>query len=101
MTKIIDQQFKVYNEVKVVGMTQIEQDGDGYRSYLLLRFPPAEEFYRKHGGYHVKFTDAQKWCREKLTEEHLRKLYELEEITNKAMAEFYSNENRSKYLYNE
>ena len=42
-----------------------------------------------------------KWCREQLKQENLEKIYEREQLANKAMAEFYSIENRSKYLYNE
>jgi len=99
--KVIDQQHSVYSEVKVVGMTQIEKKGEDFVATLLLRYPPEEKYNRHTTVYRTKIEDAKKWCNEQLQEDNLKKLYELVELTNNAMAEFYSQENRSKYLYNE
>ncbi len=99
--KVIDQQHSVYSEVKVVGMTQIEKKGEDFVATLLLRYPPEEKYNRHTTVYRTQFEDAKKWCNEQLQEDNLKKLYELVELTNNAMAEFYSQENRSKYLYNE
>jgi hypothetical protein len=101
MIKIIDTKFSVYSEVKLIGMADIEQDGEDYRTHLSLRYPPEEEYRRYKGAYLTILDDAMKWCRDQLTQENLQKIYEVEELANKAMAEFYSQENRSKYNYNE
>ena len=101
MIKIIDTQFSVYSEVKLVGMADIEQDGEDFRTYLSLRYPPEEEYRRYKGAYFTDLNDAMKWCREQLTQENLQEIYEREQLVNEAMAQFYSNENRSKYDYNE
>jgi len=99
--KVIDQQHSVYSEVKMVGMTQIERKGDDFVATLLLRYPPEERYNRHTTVYRSKWSDARKWCSEQLQEENLKKLYELEKLTQTAMAEFYSPSNRSKYDYNE
>ena len=99
--KVIDQQHSVYSEVKLVGMTQIVKDGDDFRTYLELRYPPDEEYRRYKGSFHNNIDKAINWCREELTEENLKHIYEREEIVNRAMADFYSPSNRSKYDYNE
>ena len=99
--KVIDQQHSVYSEVKMVGMTQIERKGDDFIATLLLRYPPEERYNRHTTVYRSKWSDARKWCSEQLQPENLQKLYELEELTKTAMAEFYSPQNRSKYDYNE
>ena len=101
MIKIIDTQFSVYSEVKLIGMAEIEEDKGDYRTHLSLRYPPEEEYRRYKGAYFTNLDDAMKWCREQLKQENLQKIYEIEELANKAMAEFYSQENRSKYDYNE
>ena len=101
MKQVLDTKFSVYSEVKIVGMAQIVKDGDDFRTYLELRYPPEEEYRRYKGAYFTNLDDAMKWCREQLTQENLQKIYEIEELANKAMAEFYSQENRSKYDYNE
>jgi len=99
--QIIDTKFSVYSEVKVVGMAQIEKDGENFRTYLELRYPPEEDYRRYKGGFHSKLCDAVKWCRDELKQENLQEIYEREQIVEAAMAEFYSHENRSKYDYNE
>lgn len=101
MIKIIDTKFSVYSEVKLVGMADIEQDGEDFRTYLSLRYPPDEEYRRYKGAFFSDLDSAMKWCREQLTQENLQHIYEREQIANEAMAQFYSQENRSKYLYNE
>ena len=101
MIKIIDTKFSVYSEVKLVGMTDIEQDGEDFRTYLSLRYPPVYLRYSSSGAFFSDLDSAMKWCREQLTQENLQHIYEREQIANQAMAEFYSQENRSKYLYNE
>ena len=100
-SKVIDQQHSVYSEVKMVGMTQIERKGDDFVATLLLRYPPEERYNRHTTVYRSKWSDASKWCNEQLQEENLKRIYELEELTKTAMAEFYSPQNRSKYDYNE
>lgn len=99
--KVVDQQHSVYSEVKLVGMAQIVKDGDDFRTYLELRYPPEEEYRRYKGSFHTNIDDAVKWCRKELKEENLKHIYEREQIVERAMAEFYSQENRSKYDYNE
>jgi len=101
MIKIIDTKFSVYSEVKLIGMAEIEEDKGDYRTYLSLRYPPDEEYRRYKGAFFSDLDSAMKWCREQLTEENLKYIYEREQIANEAMAQFYSQENRSKYLYNE
>ena len=101
MIKIIDTKFSVYSEVKLIGMAEIEEDKGDYRTYLSLRYPPDEEYRRYKGAFFSDLDSAMKWCREQLTEENLKHIYEREQIANEAMAQFYSQENRSKYLYNE
>ena len=98
MIKIIDTKFSVYSEVKLIGMAEIEEDKGDYRTYLSLRYPPDEEYRRYKGAFFSDLDSAMKWCREQLTEENLKHIYEREQIANEAMAQFYSQENRSKYL---
>jgi|TARA_R100000084_G_C4613904_1_gene129606 hypothetical protein len=101
MKQVLDTKFSVYSEVKVVGMAQIVKDGDDFRTYLELRYPPEEEYRRYKGSFHSNIDDAVKWCRQELEQDNLKHIYEREQIVEKAMAEFYSQENRSKYDYNE
>ena len=101
MIKIIDTKFSVYSEVKLIGMAEIEDDKGDYRTYLSLRYPPDEEYRRYTGAFFNNLDDAMKWCRAQLKEDNLKEIYEREQIANEAMAQFYSQENRSKYLYNE
>ena len=51
MKQVLDTKFSVYSEVKVVGMAQIVKDGDDFRTYLELRYPPEEEYRRYKGIY--------------------------------------------------
>ena len=101
MIKIIDTQFSVYSEVKVIGMAEIEEDKGDYRTHLSLRYPPEEEYRRYKGAYFTDLDKAMAWCREQLDQDNLKEIYEREQLVNEAMAQFYSNENRSKYDYNE
>lgn len=101
MKQIIDTKFNAYSEVKIIGMAQIEKDGDDFRTHLELRYPPEEDYRRYKGAFFNNIDDAVKWCREQLKEDNLKEIYEREQIANEAMAAFYSQENRSNYLYNE
>ena len=97
MKQVIDTKFSVYSEVKVVGMAQIEKDGDDFRTYLSLRYPPEEDYHRYTGAFFNNINDAIKWCREQLKQENLEKIYEREQLANKAMAEFYSIQTKYNY----
>ena len=103
MKKILQQNVKPLSQVTMVSLFQIYQrDGeDGYRAEHLIRYPE-EEDYRPHTGvYRSDIDEARKWINEQMKDENLENTYERIQLANKAMAEFYSRENRSNYLYNE
>ena len=103
MKKILQQSVKPLSQVTMVSLFQIYQkDGeDGYRAEHLIRYPE-EEDYRPHTGvYRSDIDEARKWINEQMKDENLENTYERIQLANKAMAEFYSRENRSNYLYNE
>jgi len=103
MKKILQQSVKPLSQVTMVSLFQIYQrDGeDGFRAEHLIRYPE-EEDYRPHTGvYRSDINEARKWINEQMKDENLENTYERIQLANKAMAEFYSRENRSKYLYNE
>lgn len=103
MKKILQQSVKPLSQVTMVSLFQIYQrDGeDGYRAEHLIRYPD-EEDYRPHTGvYRSDINEARKWINEQMKDENLENTYERIQLANQAMAEFYSQENRSKYLYNE
>ena len=87
----------------MVSLFQIYQrnNEDGYRAEHLIRYPD-EEDYRPHCEvYRSDITEARKWINEQMKDENLQDTYERIQLANEAMASFYSNENRFKYLYNE
>ena len=103
MKKILQQSVKPLSQVTMVSLFQIYQrDGeDGYRAEHLIRYPE-EEDYRPHTGvYRSDINEAREWINEQMKDENLENTYERIQLANKAMAEFYSRENRSNYLYNE
>ena len=103
MKKILQQSVKPLSQVTMVSLFQIYQrDGeDGFRAEHLIRYPE-EEDYRPHTGvYRSDINEARKWINEQMKDENLENTYERIQLANKAMAEFYSRENRSNYLYNE
>ena len=103
MKKILQQSVKPLSQVTMVSLFQIYQrDGeDGYRAERLIRYPE-EEDYRPHTGvYRSDIDEARAWINEEMKDEKLENRYERIQLANKAMAEFYSRENRSNYLYNE
>jgi hypothetical protein len=78
----------------------LTEEGD-VRTYLYTRLPNEDE-YRPHSGrYFTDVEEARTWCNEQLSDENVEKIYELKELADAAMAEFYSPQNRSKYDYNE
>ena len=87
----------------MISLFQIYQrDGeDGFRAEHLIRYPDDKD-YRPHSGiYRSDIDEARKWINEQMKDENLENTYERIELANEAMASFYSNENRSKYDYNE
>ena len=103
MKKILQQSVKPLSQVTMISLFQIYQrDGeDGFRAEHLIRYPD-EEDYRPHCGvYRSDIDEARKWINEQMKDENLENTYERIQLANKAMAEFYSRENRSNYLYNE
>ena len=87
----------------MISLFQIYQrDGeDGFRAEHLIRYPDDEDYYPHSGTYSSDIEGARKWINEQMKDENLENTYERIQLANKAMASFYSNENRSKYLYNE
>jgi len=87
----------------MISLFQIYQrDGeDGFRAEHLIRYPNDEDYYPHCEVYRSDIDEARKWINEQMKDENLNNTYERIQLANKAMASFYSNENRSKYLYNE
>ena len=87
----------------MISLFQIYQrDGeDGFRAEHLIRYPDDEDYYPHSGTYSSDIEGARKWINEQMKDENLKDTYERIQLANKAMASFYSNENRSKYDYNE
>jgi len=79
---------------------QLQENGD-VRTYLYTRLPDEDQYYPHTGRYFSDLEKARDWCNEQLSDENVERIYELKELADKAMAEFYSPENRSKYDYNE
>ena len=87
----------------MISLFQIYQrDGeDGFRAEHLIRYPEDDDYYPHSGTYSSDIEGARKWINEQMKDENLKDTYERIELANEAMASFYSNENRSKYDYNE
>ena len=87
----------------MVSLFQIYQrDGeDGYRAEHLIRMPDEEDYHPHSEVYRSDIAEARKWINEQMKDENLENTYERIQLANKVMAEFYSRENRSNYLYNE
>jgi len=103
MRKILQQSVKPLSKVTMVSMFQIYQrDGeDGFRAEHLIRYPEDDD-YRPHCEvYRSDIDEAREWINEQMKDENLQNTYERIKLANEAMAEFYSRENRSNYLYNE
>ena len=103
MKRVIQQSVKPLTKVTMVSLFQIyKREGeDGFRAEHLIRYPE-EEDYRPHCGiYRTDLNEARKWITEQMKDENLQDTYERIQLANEAMASFYSNENRSKYDYNE
>ena len=103
MKKILQQSVKPLSQVTMISLFQIYQrDGeDGFRAEHLIRYPDDEDYYPHSGTYSSDIEGARKWINEQMKDENLQDTYERIQLANKAMAEFYSRENRSNYLYNE
>jgi hypothetical protein len=103
MRKILQQSVKPLSKVTMVSMFQIYQkDGeDGFRAEHLIRYPEDDDYYPHCEVYRSDITEAREWINEQMKDENLENTYERIQLANEAMASFYSNENRSKYLYNE
>ena len=87
----------------MISLFQIYQrDGeDGFRAEHLIRYPEDDDYYPHSGTYSSDIEGARKWINEQMKDENLQDTYERIQLANNAMAEFYSRENRSNYLYNE
>ena len=87
----------------MISLFQIYQrDGeDGFRAEHLIRYPDDEDYHPHSGTYSSDIEGARKWINEQMKDENLKHTYERIQLANEAMASFYSNENRSNYLYNE
>ena len=87
----------------MISLFQIYQrDGeDGFRAEHLIRYPEDDDYYPHSGTYSSDIEGARKWINEQMKDENLQDTYERIQLANNAMAEFYSKENRFKYLYNE
>ena len=103
MKKILQQSVKPLSQVTMISLFQIYQrDGeDGFRAEHLIRYPDDEDYYPHSGTYSSDIEGARKWINEQMKDENLKNTYERVQLANEAMASFYSNENRSKYEYNE
>ncbi len=78
----------------------LQENGD-IRTYLFTRLPNEDRFQPHSGRYFTDVEEARDWCNEQLVDENVERIYELKELADAAMAEFYSTKNRSKYDYNE
>ena len=87
----------------MISLFQIYQrDGeDGFRAEHLIRYPDDEDYRPHREVYRSDIDEAREWINEQMKDENLENTYERIQLANKAMAEFYSRENRSNYLYNE
>ena len=103
MKKILQQSVKPLSQVTMVSLFQIYQrnDEDGFRAEHLIRYPGDEDYYPHCEVYRSDIAEARKWINEQMKDENLQDTYERIQLANNAMAEFYSRENRSNYLYNE
>ena len=103
MKKILQQSVKPLSQVTMISLFQIYQrDGeDGFRAEHLIRYPGDEDYYPHCEVYRSDIEEARQWINEQMKDENLQDTYERIQLANKAMASFYSNENRSKYDYNE
>ena len=103
MKKILQQSVKPLSKVTMISLFQIYQrDGeDGFRAEHLIRYPEDDDYYPHSETYSSDIEGARKWINEQMKDENLKNTYERIQLANEAMASFYSNENRSKYDYNE
>ena len=87
----------------MISLFQIYQrnNEDGFRAEHLIRYPGDEDYYPHCEVYRSDINEARQWINEQMKDENLQDTYERIQLANEAMASFYSNENRSKYDYNE
>ena len=103
MKKILQQSVKPLSQVTMISLFQIYQrnNEDGFRAEHLIRYPGDEDYYPHCEVYRSDINEARQWINEQMKDENLQDTYERIQLANEAMASFYSNENRSKYDYNE
>ena len=103
MKKILQQSVKPLSQVTMISLFQIYQrnNEDGFRAEHLIRYPGDEDYYPHCEVYRSDIEEARQWINEQMKDENLQDTYERIQLANEAMASFYSNENRSKYDYNE
>ena len=101
--RVLEQSVKPLTTVKMASLFQIylRSNEDIFRVQHQIRMPN-DENYQPHKEV-VKDTieEARAWIREEMQDENLENTYKRIKLADQAMEAFYSQENRSKYLYNE
>jgi len=102
----------VYKETKpltvavLVSKFEIEKrkDENIYRVDHYFRLPQSDNkdfWFHDSGRTFRTIEECKDWIREQSDDESRQNIIKMKELKDKAMAEFYSDENRNKYLYNE
>lgn len=103
---IVHKETNPLTEVILVSKFEIEKrkGEDIYRVDHYYRLPQSDNKYfwfHDSGRTFRTIKESKDWIREQSDDELRKKIITMKELKDKAMEEFYSDENRNKYLYNE
>ena len=101
--------YKEKNPLTVVALVskfEIEKrkDENIYRVNHYYRLPQSDNkdfWFHDSGKVFKTIEDCKVWIKEQSDDQSRQNIIKIKELKDKAMAEFYSDENRNKYLYNE
>ena len=101
--RVLEQSVKPLTTVKMASLFQIylRPNEDIFRVQHQIRMPEDETYHPHKEVVKDTIEEARAWIREEMQDENLENTYKRIKLADKAMEAFYSQENRSNYLYNE
>ena len=94
---------EVWSTIKMASLFQIylRPNEDIFRVQHQIRMPEDETYHPHKEVVKDTIEEARAWIREEMQDENLENTYKRIKLADQAMEAFYSQENRSNYLYNE
>jgi len=101
--QVLEQSVKPLTTVKMASLFQIylRPNEDIFRVQHKIRMPEDETYHPHKEVVKDTIEEARAWIREEMQDDNLENTYKRIKLADQAMEAFYSQENRSNYLYNE